>query len=71
MDEAVEEGAVGLGLDRHPFGRDRAGDRQVRFDLDALGAAGAGIGLAPDADDTRRRFGVGAAVDDEVSYNFV
>ena len=61
-----QEGRVGLGLDRHPFGGRRRRDRHVRLDVDALGAAGPRIRLAPNADHARLCLGVGAAVQDEI-----
>ena len=40
---------VGLRLDRNPFRRTCAGHREMRFDLHALHAALAGIGVALNA----------------------
>ncbi|MEQ1807601.1 MAG: hypothetical protein ABL900_19650 [Burkholderiaceae bacterium] len=71
VDQRVEESGVGLGLDRHPLGRARAGDRQVRLDLHALHAAHARLGVAPDADDAARRFDVRAARDQVIAQRCV
>ena len=66
VDQGEQEGGVGLRLDRHPLGRGRRRDRHVRLDMDALGAARPGVGLAPDADHAGLGFGVRPAVQDEV-----
>ena len=67
VDQREQEGRVGLGLDRHPFGRAGAGDRQVRLDLHALHAAHARLGVAPDAGHAARGLDVGAAGDQVVA----
>ena len=67
VDQGIEKRRVGLGFDRNPFRRDGAGNRQMRFDLNALHAAHPGIGMTPDARDTARRVAVMAAGDDVVT----
>ena len=52
MDQRVEKGSVGLGLDRHPLRRAGAGDREMRFNLHALQAANARLRMAPDTHHT-------------------
>ena len=67
VDEREQERGVGLGPDRHPLRRARAGDREVRLDLDALHPAHPRVGVAPDADDAARGLDVGAAGDQVVA----
>jgi hypothetical protein len=49
VDQSVEKCRIGLRLDRHPFGRAGAGDREMRLDLHALHAALASVCVAPHA----------------------
>ena len=67
VDERVQERGVGLGSDRHPFRGARAGDREVRLDLDPLHPAYPRVGVTPDADDAARGLDVGAAGDEIVA----
>ena len=60
MDHGEQEGGVGLRLDRDPFGRAGAGDRQMRLDLHALHAAAARVGVALDPAHAARGLDIGA-----------
>ena len=71
VDQRVQESGIGLRLDRHPFGRAGAGDRQVRLDLHALHAAVARIGVAPHADHAARGLRVGAAGNHVIAHRRV
>ena len=71
VDQRVEERSVGLGLDRHPLRRTRAGHRQVRLDLHALHAAHACPRVPPDAGDAARGLDVGAARDQVIAQRGV
>ena len=64
VDQREQEGRIGLGFDRHPFGRHGAGDRQMRLDLDALQPARACVRLTLDTRDAARRLDIVAAIDD-------
>ena len=71
VDQRIEKGRVGLGLDRHPLRRAGAGDRQVRLDLHALHAAHARLGVAPHAHHAAGGLDVGAAGDQVVAQRRV
>ena len=71
VDEREQKRRIGLRFDRNPFRRQRARDREMRFDLDTFQPADTRIRLAPHARDAARRFDVIAAIDDVVAVRRV
>ena len=52
MHEAIHEGWVSLGPDRHPFSGTGTGDGQMWFDLHPFGTANPGVGMTGNAHDS-------------------
>ena len=71
VDQREQKRRVGFGLNWNPFGRQRAGDRQMRLHLYPFQAAYARIRLAPHARNPARRLDVVAAIDDVVAVRRV
>ena len=71
VDQCKQERGIGLGLDRYPFGRARAGHRKMRLDLYSFHAAFARIGVAPDPGHAARSLHIRAARDQVVAQRRV